>query len=416
MTFALNRLVNLEDFDEPVVQNAIREVFADEVAKSPEFPTGREQRKQWEIAMAVLALREGGALRPDAEVLGIGAGSEATLFWLTNHVRRVWATDLYADPGIWTGTAPPTMLIDPGNAWNGPWNPRRLVVQHMDACDLAYEDETFDAIFSSGSIEHFGSIDRIGKAMDEAFRVLKPGGTASFSTEYLIAGDPLLYEDQTVMFTRELIERLLIGKRGWTPVTAVDYTLSDATLGTEIEINEYVAGAEPTYPHCVLRIGPNLLTSVHIALRKTARPAILRTISDADAAPEKESEEAGSAPAQHSPTPGHRPAPPLLRRAAQAPYHPLVWRLNRNDEHGRMRAEAVEARLEEVQLRLAEMQRRFDEWGHQVLHGLTASREAIHVAQRTIHETRAANDASHDAIAAWSAVLARELSRNLDEG
>jgi hypothetical protein len=30
-----------------------------------------------------------------------------------------------------------------------------------------------------------------GLAMDEAFRVLKPGGTASFSTEFLIEGDPL---------------------------------------------------------------------------------------------------------------------------------------------------------------------------------------------------------------------------------
>ena len=174
-------------------------------------------------------------LRPDAEVLGIGAGSEATLFWLTNHVRRVWATDLYAEPGKWIGTAPPTMLTNPGDAWEGPWNPRRLVVQHMDACELCYEDETFDGIFSSGSIEHFGSLERIGIAIDEAFRVLKPGGTASFSTEFLIEGDPLEFEDHMVMFTPELIERFLMGDRDWATVTPIDYTLSEATLATEIE-------------------------------------------------------------------------------------------------------------------------------------------------------------------------------------
>ena len=190
MSFALNRVVNLEDFQEPVVKDAIREIYARQSAESPEFPSGQEHRKQWEVAMAALALADGAVLRPDAEVLGIGAGSEATLFWLTNYVRRVWATDLYADPGSWVDAAPPTMLMNPGSAWDGPWNPRRLVVQHMDACELHYEDETFDGIFSSGSIEHFGSLERIGIAMDEAFRVLKRGGTASFSTEFLISGDP----------------------------------------------------------------------------------------------------------------------------------------------------------------------------------------------------------------------------------
>jgi len=273
--FALNRVVNLEDFQERVIRDAIREIYARQSAESPEFPSGREHRKQWEVAMAALALEEGAVLRPDAEVLGIGAGSEATLFWLTNYVRRVWATDLYAEPGAWKDAAPPTMLTNPGSAWDGPWNPRRLVVQHMDACELHYEDETFDGIFSSGSIEHFGSLERIGVAMDEAFRVLKRGGTASFSTEFLIDGDPLAFEEHTVCFTPKLIERVLLGNRDWVPATKIEYQLSDATVATEIESSEYAARearGESIYPHCALRVGPNLITSVHIALRKSARP------------------------------------------------------------------------------------------------------------------------------------------------
>ena len=279
MEFALGRVIKLEDFREPLVKDALRDIFARDAAQYAQFPEGREHRKQWEIAMAVLALRDGGALRPDAEVLGIGAGTEATLFWLTNHVRRVWATDLYADPGAWTGTAPPTMLTNPGSAWDGPWNRRRLVIQHMDGCNLAFEDETFDAIFSSGSIEHFGSVERINIAMDEAFRTLKPGGTASFSTEFLLEGDPLIYENETVMFTPEMIERVLVGSRKWRLVTPIDYTISETTLDTEIDIDEYLRRREPTYPHCVVRIGPNLLTSVHLALRKTAHPTRARILS-----------------------------------------------------------------------------------------------------------------------------------------
>jgi SAM-dependent methyltransferase len=273
MGYAVNRVLNLEDFEELVLREIIRDIFVGETSETPEFPTGREHRKQWEISMAVLALRSNGALRPNAEVLGIGAGSEPTLFWLTNHVRRVWATDLYAAPGVWSKEAPPTMLADPGRAWYGPWRPRRLVVQHMDACQLNYEDESFDGIFSSSSLEHFGSIDRISIAMDEACRVLKPGGTASFSTEFLLQGDPLQFEAEAVMFTPELIERVLIGEREWAPVTPLVNRVSDATLATEVDIEDYLANGGTTYPHCVLRIGPNLLTSVHIALRKPASPA-----------------------------------------------------------------------------------------------------------------------------------------------
>jgi FkbM family methyltransferase len=287
MSYAVNRIINVEDFSEPLVRDTIREVFAAEAAADPTFPTGREHRKLWEVAMAVIALRQGGAIRPDAEILGIGAGTEATLFWLTNHVRRVWATDRYADAGIWDQTAQTNMFTDPGYAWNGPWNPRRLVVQHVDATNLTYEDETFDGIFSSGSIEHFGSLANIRTAMAEAYRVLKPGGTCSISTEYLLSGDPLAYEELTVMFTAQLLHEVVVDGLGWELVTPLDASVSTLTYATEIPIERFIAKQErvfaetgrdikPTdfdpedYPHAVLRIGDNRLTSVHIALRKPA--------------------------------------------------------------------------------------------------------------------------------------------------
>jgi hypothetical protein len=40
MAFALCRVVRVEDFDERVVRDAIRDVFANEMAKAPGFPTG----------------------------------------------------------------------------------------------------------------------------------------------------------------------------------------------------------------------------------------------------------------------------------------------------------------------------------------------------------------------------------------
>lgn len=359
MAFAINRVINLEDFAEPTVRETIREVFEVEAKASPNFPDQAEQRKQWEVAMAVLALREGGVIRPDAEVLGIGAGKEATLFWLTNHIHRVWATDLYGDPGEWSETAAPKMLIDPGGEWNGAWNPRRLVVQHMDACELTYEDETFDGVFSSGSIEHFGSLERISVAMDEAFRVLKPGGTASFSTEYLIEGDPLLFENAAVMFTPELIDQIVLGDRDWAFVTPIDYTLSDATVRTEIRIEDSVA--RPQFPHCVLRIGPNLLTSIHVALRKAPRCAesadgLAQTATGPVAG--LRTQATAPSPAAAGTAEAERPrvearagdaARQWLRRLSRLPYRPIVWRLERNYQDSRARDQSIESRLAELE-------------------------------------------------------------------
>jgi SAM-dependent methyltransferase len=277
MPLSLCRVIHLEDFRKPVVRDVIRDVFAHEVSQFAQFPDGRENRKQWEIAMAVLALRAGGALRPDAEVLGIGAGTEATLFWLTNHVGRVWATDLYGDPGAWTATAVPRMLTDPGHAWPGRWNPRRLVVQHMDACNLAYEDETFDAIFSSGSIEHFGSLECIQTAMDEAFRTLKPGGTVSFSTEFLINAAPPCSRTRRVMFADNSSSAWYWGVEiGRSRLRSI--SRSNATTTTEMNRRLYDA-IGPTYAHCVLRTGPNLLRASTIPLREAVRPARFRIVS-----------------------------------------------------------------------------------------------------------------------------------------
>src|SRR3546814_5640617 len=57
------------------------------------FPRGAEYRKRWEVVQAARALSAAGVLRPDAEVLGVGAGNEPTLFWLTNHAKRVFRSE-----------------------------------------------------------------------------------------------------------------------------------------------------------------------------------------------------------------------------------------------------------------------------------------------------------------------------------
>lgn len=274
-----------------------------------EFPVGHEYRKYWEVAMAVRALAACGALRPTAELLGVAAGNEPTVFYLTNLVRRVFVTDLYLESILkpplrpstllslkglkevlkrvlsrqWQESANPGMMLHPERYWPSEWRPRRLVVQHMNALDLLYDDNSFDGVFSSSSIEHFGTLDAVRQSLREMARVLKPGGVLTLSTEFRLSGDaPGL--PGTLMFDETQVRELFLEAAEWETVSAPDFQVSDATLRTELPLDDASRDLQrhirsrgeiifheltwSNYPHIVLRKNHYLWTSIHIALRK----------------------------------------------------------------------------------------------------------------------------------------------------
>jgi len=245
------------------------------------FPSGTEYRKHWEVAQAGRALALGGALGPNSEVLGVGAGNEPTVFWLTNHVRRVFATDLFLEEG-WEESASAGMLSNPRADWFDKWNPRRLVTQHMDGKDLRYEDNSFDGVFSSSSIEHFGDLADVRAAVREVFRVLKPGGVFSVSTEIRLSGPPPGLPG-ILMFDRDQLDSAvttaapweIIGPVRWDPpgmdIPVVSFDAAAATVRSHVERFGELVWSElhwPEYPHIMLGHGELVWTSVHLALRK----------------------------------------------------------------------------------------------------------------------------------------------------
>jgi len=56
-------------------------------------------RKAYEFAQLAYGLKTLGCCANDVSVLSVGAGHEAVLYWLANHVGRVIATDMYE--GVW---------------------------------------------------------------------------------------------------------------------------------------------------------------------------------------------------------------------------------------------------------------------------------------------------------------------------
>jgi SAM-dependent methyltransferase len=286
-----NKICEFEDFADPELAATIRDIFPHEMRHfTPEFPRGAEYRKYWEVAMSIRALRQLGALRDDAELLGVGAGTETTIYYLTNHVGRVFATDLYIGAGAWDQSAPWRMLASPDTFAPFPYRRDRLIVQHMDGRLLRYPDNTFDGIFSSGSIEHFGSMQSIANSAYEMGRVLKPGGILTLSTEFRIDG-PAGGDgwDGLRFFSREALNRYIVEASGLEPVDDFDESISAATMESKREWSFYggdirrtlrAQGKAPRiaeiiwskYPHLVVSdIGTGYTWgSVHLTLRKTA--------------------------------------------------------------------------------------------------------------------------------------------------
>lgn len=266
---------SIEHFASDGLRALIREIFPEELATEPEFPAGREARKYWEIAMSVRALRDLGALRPDARILGVGAGSEPTSFILTRQAAEVVATDLYLGAGEWDGEAPPAMLVAPGSCTRTDHRPERLTVRHMDARVLQFPDESFDGVYSSSSIEHFGSDEEIAAASYEMGRVLKPGGVLALTTELLVMGPSGAKGwPGCRLFAEADLRRLVVEASGLELVGDLDLGVSPATLEAPRNLvtvlEGWNAGRGLETPHLVLVSEGQVFTAVHLTLTKGA--------------------------------------------------------------------------------------------------------------------------------------------------
>jgi SAM-dependent methyltransferase len=276
-----NRVCNVGDFSDEALRGTIREIFAHELPLFPaEYPDGVADSKQWEIAMAVRALRDFGALRPDARILGVGAGTEVTTFFLSCHVRQVVATDIYAGAGPWADVAPSGFLVEPAVfAGDVPCSPQNILPLHQDARALDLPSNDFDGVFSSGSIEHFGSLPFVANAAYEIGRVLKPGGIAAIATEFKLAGPPDGdgWDPSVILFTQEKLQRWIVEASGLELVDGLETKLSDETLSVRRNLLDFLERAKKvTHPSQKIGVYPNvilyhegyLFCSVHLTLRK----------------------------------------------------------------------------------------------------------------------------------------------------
>jgi SAM-dependent methyltransferase len=262
----LNRLCCIEDWENSEIKEALTEL---QKLSSGSFI----HRKDWEWALGIIAMRRFGKLNEKSTAIGVGAGREAILYYLANKVKHVYATDLYKVRN-WMEAAPSDFPENPKKYAPFPYKEDALTVLRMDGTKLEFPSESFDIAFSFSSIEHFGGKNHSGalRSLKEMERVLKPGGLAVITTEYIIND-----KEHPEFFNRRTIYSDLIDKlERLKLVEPLDLRITTKTLDTVIDYPSAVhwdASSnddefKKNHPLVLIRVGNILVTSLMLTLQK----------------------------------------------------------------------------------------------------------------------------------------------------
>jgi SAM-dependent methyltransferase len=263
----LNRLCCIEDWE----NNEIKKALAELQKLSSE---GFIHRKDWEWALGIIAMRRFGKLNEKSTAIGVGSGREAILYYLANKVKHVYATDLYKVRN-WMEAAPSDFPENPKKYAPFPYKEDALTVLRMDGTKLEFPSESFDIAFSFSSIEHFGGGKNHSgalRSLKEMERVLKPGGLAVITTEYIIND-----KEHPEFFNRRTIYSDLIDKlERLKLVEPLDLRITTKTLDTVIDYSSAVYWDNSSsddefkknHPLVLVRVGNILVTSLSLTLQK----------------------------------------------------------------------------------------------------------------------------------------------------
>ena len=250
----LNRLCYVEDWENAEIKETISSLLQ-------YLPKGIG-RKDWEWALTIIAMKRFGKLNNNSKAIGIASGYEPLVFYLANNVNHVYATDLY-DSGKFSYT-PSDFPENPKKYAPFPYKEDALTVLRMDATNLGFQSDMFDIAFSISSIEHFGGKNHSGalRCLKEIERVLKPGGIAVITTEYILND-----KKHPEFFNRRTIYNDLINKLDKLQlVEPLDLRITTKTLDTAIGLHDTVDNTHPY--HVLVRYGDMLLTSIMLVFEK----------------------------------------------------------------------------------------------------------------------------------------------------
>lgn len=225
----LNEMTNPDKWDNPEWMKFHRELASYSVDTHC-FSETKEYayRKGWEWTQCIWGLDLLGAISPGARGLGVGAGHEPILYYLSDHIAQVTGTDLYGnqdwtDNDVGGNEANPSILEDPGTFCPREYDKSKLTLLNMNGTQLDFDDEQFDFVWSLSSIEHFGGHNKAADAMKEMARVTKKKGIVAVATEFILTPG---CKDHPEFFTRQMFEKYILNASAQLElVHDMDYTL-----------------------------------------------------------------------------------------------------------------------------------------------------------------------------------------------
>lgn len=249
----LCELANPAKWDNPEWASLLRDIGLPDDKRSM-------HRKAYEFAQLAYGMKALGLLNDRSRVLSVGAGHEAVLYWLANHVGGVVATDRYE--GVWQDVqsreGDAGVIASPRDYAPFPYREDRLCFLQMDGLRLGLKRDVFDVAYSLSSIEHFGGLAGAVKAVDEMTRVLRPGGILALATEFVIDGPA---HDETFM-PDEFAE--LLARPGLSLVAPFDRSVYQRYEYAAVDL---YSNPHQT-PHMVVRFHETVFTTAFVFLRK----------------------------------------------------------------------------------------------------------------------------------------------------
>ncbi len=238
------------------------------------YPPDFVHRKAWEFIQCVYGLKKLNVLNENSDCLGVGVGHEPLIYYFSNIVKHVIATDLYDQDSVWKkDEGNPDILHDPDKYAPFPYRKEHVEFKSMDGRKLEFSDDTFDFIWSCSSIEHFGGHKDAAMAMKEIERVLKPGGVLALATEYIIDQDivPCLKREHQEYFNLEDLYQYIISSNNLKLVQNIDFSMDEYYIRNHLKIPENGKITPMIYskkPHIVVFLGGILFTSIFMFFRK----------------------------------------------------------------------------------------------------------------------------------------------------
>jgi len=209
-------------------------------------------RKLWEFAFCLQALHDAGLLAEGVRGIGFGCGREPP--------RPYFAAPGTPAPGPDPSPEPASGPEVSGQGWTNThqhastlrmaWHPDLVdearflaLVDHKFVDMNAVPDvaEPYDFCWSICALEHLGSIEKGLAFVENAMKVLKPGGIAVHTTEFNYSNDDATVDNwQTVLFQRRHFQQLAerLAAKGHV-MLGPDFDVGDGVLDGFVDVPPY---------------------------------------------------------------------------------------------------------------------------------------------------------------------------------